>query len=657
MPTRACRRRGASPPTPVSPSQSPPDVAATVPPPAAGARPPVPPPSASTLTWSAAVWRVFAAATAVKLLLIPAYRSTDYDVHVHWLALTRSLPLDQWYTDASSPWALDYPPLFALASRGLAALAAPVDGGSLVRLGGPPPSADAAVLFMRASVMAADVVLAAGLSRLLTALVPARRVGAPTALAAAAAVLFHPGLLLVDHIHFQYNGLPLGVLLWALAFAVEGAPVSAAVAAACAFNLKHTLLPASLPLAAHLLTAGLRGDGVDGSLRGRAAHLGGIVFSGVDALLLPWVPFLVGEHGLAAAAPIFARLAPTGRGLLHSYWAANAWAVATAADVAACAAARSVATGRVGAAVTHALPAPVAAAVATAAATCAAAASGGAAAPTAGVVGVARPWALLPRLTPALSTAAVVVAAAPCLGALTAAGWGEGGGVAASARRLPGAVGAAGLAAFVFGWHVHEKAILLPSVALAVATAVTATRAEVADADANADADSDADAWDDGAPTAAAAAASTRAPPARARAECRAYVWVALAGHWALLPLLPGPAEAAVKLCAVFGYAAAVLPRLWALGGGGSGATVAVVAYTAGLLGVEAYAGVGGGHARLWGDRYPFVPLLLVSVYAAVGVGVAFATLLWQDLCGEEEEEGGGGGEASLANGGRVKED
>lgn len=139
--------------------------------------------------------------------------------------------------------------------------------------------------------------------------------------------------------------------------------------------------------------------------------------------------------------------------------------------------------------------------------------------------------------------------------------------------------------------------------------------------------------------TAAARGAPPRPPPARARAECRAYVWVALGGHWALLPLVTGPAAAVVKVVAVAGYAAVYLPRLWALGGGGRYATAAVVAYAAGLGVLEAYAGVGGGHARVWGAAYPFVPLLLVSVYAAVGVAAAFGTLVWQDLWGEEEEE------------------
>lgn len=35
---------------------------------------------------------------------------------------------------------------------------------------------------------------------------------------------------------------------------------------------------------------------------------------------------------------------------------------------------------------------------------------------------------------------------------------------------------------------------------------------------------------------------------------------------------------------------------------------------------------------------FPFATLLLVTVYAAVGVVAAYGTLVWQDLWGEEED-------------------
>ena len=186
---------------------------------------------------SAAALRAFALVSAVKLALGPCYRSTDFEVHRNWLAVTGTLPMREWYVDATSEWTLDYPPLFAHFERFLAVFARIADPAMLT-VQAAPYASFACVVFQRCSVIVADVVLALGAfraanvaTRPCAVAVNERGRGVkrttnddandepnPVALAAVF-VLFNPGLLLVDHVHFQYNGVALGLQLCAVAAA------------------------------------------------------------------------------------------------------------------------------------------------------------------------------------------------------------------------------------------------------------------------------------------------------------------------------------------------------------------------------------------------------------------------------------------------------
>lgn len=354
----------------------------------------------------------------------------------------------------TSQWTLDYPPLFAAWEWLLSFPAAVVDPGA-VRLSAEPYVSWRFKLFHRATVVFGDVALFVGATAL--ALHVARRPdrtaaaasavggGARTAAAATgpcrrpgwvwrlvALALFHPALFILDAIHFQYNGMLLGLLLASLAAVLGGRPVLAAATFSALVCFKHLFLYVAPAVAVALLRS---------CAPSRWPLLVAVAAAVVVASFAPVVApaaaaaHTAGDNVVAAVVAelntIAARLFPFHRGLLHDYWAPNGWALYAAAN--------KVLRG--------ALPDPTPAACAAAVLGC-----------------------MAVRVQLWLAVVMVVllhVCVTCCCGRyflVQVPLW-----LQCTRRRdrrdaVPWllAVCLVGLAAFMFGWHVHEKALLLP---------------------------------------------------------------------------------------------------------------------------------------------------------------------------------------------------
>eukprot|EP01016_Furgasonia_blochmanni_P041431 TRINITY_DN5377_c0_g2_i7.p1 TRINITY_DN5377_c0_g2~~TRINITY_DN5377_c0_g2_i7.p1 ORF type:complete len:434 (+),score=48.62 TRINITY_DN5377_c0_g2_i7:61-1302(+) len=190
---------------------------------------------------------IFVFGVVIKLLLIPTYHSTDFEVHRNWLAITHSLPIDKWYFEATSIWTLDYPPFFAYYEWILSKIAYLVDKKMLI-VDNLEYKAPACIYFQRITVIVAEIVFMYCLIRVirvLTAQTGSERLARNQAFAFFFAFL-QVGYILVDSIHFQYNTPLMGLLLLSCSFIIERQYIKGSLVYAILLNFKHIYIYASL---------------------------------------------------------------------------------------------------------------------------------------------------------------------------------------------------------------------------------------------------------------------------------------------------------------------------------------------------------------------------------------------------------------------------
>jgi hypothetical protein len=193
------------------------------------------------------------------------------------------------------------------------------------------------VLFMRLSVIVTDLSLLYATWLYLTSItIPAKTLAKVFTL-----VAFNAGLLLVDHIHFQYNGVLMGVLVLCLYCASAERYLLLAAAFSTLVLMKHLFVPLAPIFAAFLIqrhcfvknSVAARNDGEGNFVKVfsvvRFLQLAAVALA---ALVLAFGPFLLQHNGTQQLQQIMTRLFPFGRGLVHAYWAPNVWALYCAAD-------------------------------------------------------------------------------------------------------------------------------------------------------------------------------------------------------------------------------------------------------------------------------------------------------------------------------------
>jgi alpha-1,3-glucosyltransferase len=250
-------------------------------------------------------------------------KSTDFEVHRNWLAITNSLPLSEWYYEKTSEWTLDYPPFFAYFEWALSQIASLIDP-AMVRIYNLEHDSWQTIYFQRTTVILSELMLVYALQTIIdsTPLINKR-----AAQVAALSILLSPGLLIIDHIHFQYNGAMYGILVWSLSLArCKSTLLASGLVFGALLCFKHIYLYLAPAYFVFLLrTYCLSAKSIFRIRVANCMKLGTGLAVIAGAAFGPFV-------ALNQIPQMMSRLFPFSRGLCHAYWAPNVWALYSFAD-------------------------------------------------------------------------------------------------------------------------------------------------------------------------------------------------------------------------------------------------------------------------------------------------------------------------------------
>ncbi|KAM4628711.1 dolichyl pyrophosphate Man9GlcNAc2 alpha-1,3-glucosyltransferase [Polymixia lowei] len=243
----------------------------------------------------------------------------DYEAQRHWQEVTYNLPIHEWYFNSTDNdlnyWGLDYPPLTAYHSLLCAHVAKLINPEWVELHKSRGYESSAHKLFMRATVLAADLLIfipAAVLYCLYLSDGSTKK-----KVCTLLCILLYPGLLLIDNGHFQYNSVSLGLALWGVLGLGLGWDVLGSMAFTLSLNYKQMELYHALPFFCYLLgkcaNQGLMGRGLFLLLR--------IAVTVSMTFALCWLPFLADPR---QASQVVTRIFPVARGLFEDK-VANMW--------------------------------------------------------------------------------------------------------------------------------------------------------------------------------------------------------------------------------------------------------------------------------------------------------------------------------------------
>ena len=259
---------------------------------------------------------------SIKLLLFGTHQSTDFEVHRNWKAITNSLPIREWYVNKDSKWTLDYPPIFAYMEYFLGAISKLFDRNITI-LDNFNYQSWPCIAFQRSTVLIGDILLFYSIKYLSRAI----NIGLKKTNYLITAMLFFSGLIMLDNMHFQYNTLLFSVFFFSIGAIVDNKFLLGAFFFTVALCMKHIYIYMAPGYLIFYLRYYIFTQKDFVSKFKNFIKVGIVVASTVIGAFSPFIFFCIKEKSFASLVEIFERLFPFQRGLLHSYWAPNFWAL------------------------------------------------------------------------------------------------------------------------------------------------------------------------------------------------------------------------------------------------------------------------------------------------------------------------------------------
>lgn len=254
-------------------------------------------------------------------------RFGDFEAQRHWMEITVNLPTSEWYASSArndlSYWGLDYPPLTAYHELALGYVSRWFEPASVVLHTSRGYETEIHRNFMRMTVLFSDI-----FTYFIGAFLLSRLSSAKSRFGTFLVLILNPAAIWIDHGHFQYNTVAVGLLFMAIWATMTDKYVLGAVLYTCSFMFKQTLMYFAPAFLAYMLGEAIRLP----SWKDTGIRVGVLGLTVVGTIVITFVPLVwtCDSSGCLAqrTGHVLTRVFPFGRGLLEDY-VANIWTILT----------------------------------------------------------------------------------------------------------------------------------------------------------------------------------------------------------------------------------------------------------------------------------------------------------------------------------------